>query len=147
PYRTQKAERKPGAFYLGIDFTGFTFPQNEPRGYLKAIEPLTGKTRWQAAFDIPNFGGVLSTDGGLVFSGAMTGELMAFDSSDGKKLWHFQTGSGVVGIPVTWERDGKQYVTVASGVGGVYSAFSGDPRLSTVPPGGSLWTFALFEGQ
>jgi alcohol dehydrogenase (cytochrome c) len=147
PYRTEKAELKKGAFYLGVDFTGFSYADQEPRGYLKAIEPLTGKTRWRVPFEIPNFGGVLSTAGGLVFTGAMTGEFIAFDSSTGAKLWQFQTGSGIVGIPVTWERDGKQYVTVASGVGGVYPLFSGDPRLATVPPGGSLWTFALFNEQ
>ena len=44
-----------------------------------------------------------------------------------------------------WERDGKQYVTVASGIGGVFAIFSGDERLQNIPPGGSLWTFALFD--
>jgi alcohol dehydrogenase (cytochrome c) len=147
PYRTQKEERRKGAFYLGIDFTGFSFPENGPRGFLKAIEPLSGKSRWQVPFDIPNLGGVLSTDGGLVFTGALTGEFMAFDSSNGNKLWQFQTGSGVIGIPVTWERGGRQYVSVTSGVGGVYPLFSGDARLNSVPPGGSVWTFALFEDR
>jgi alcohol dehydrogenase (cytochrome c) len=146
PYRAEPGERKKGAFYLGVDFTGFTFPDPH-RGYLKAIEPLTGKTRWQVPFEIPNLGGVLSTEGGLVFTGAMTGEFMAFASDDGRKLWQFQTGSGIVGVPVTWEHDGKQYVTVTSGVGGVYPLFSGDPRLATVPPGSSVWTFALFDRE
>jgi alcohol dehydrogenase (cytochrome c) len=50
-------------------------------------------------------------------------------------------------VPVTWEHDGKQYVTVTSGVGGVYPLFSGDPRLATVPPGSSVWTFALFDRE
>jgi alcohol dehydrogenase (cytochrome c) len=145
-YRTEPAPRKKGAFYLGVDFTGFGFPDPN-RGYLKAIEPLTGKTRWQVPFEIPNFGGVLSTDGGLVFTGAMTGEFMAFDSSTGKKLWQFQTGSGIVGQPIAWEHAGRQYVTVTSGVGGVYPLFSGDARLQTVPPGGSLVTFALPDAQ
>ena len=34
---------------------------------------------------------------------------------------------------------------VASVIGGVYSIFSGDERLAAVPPGGSLWVFALFN--
>ena len=38
---------------------------------------------------------------------------------------------------ITWERDGKQYVTIASGIGGVYPLFSGDERLTAVPTGGS----------
>ena len=92
---------------------------------------------------MPRFSGVLSTAGGVVFSGQLTGEFEAFDSDTGKKLWQFQTGSGIEGQPVTWQQDGAQYVAVASGIGGVYSIFSGDERLKKVPPGGSLWTFAL----
>ena len=105
-----------------------------PRGYLKAIDPLTGKAKWEAPSDIPRFSGVLSTGGGVVFSGQLTGEFEAFDADDGKKLWQFQTGSGIEGQPVTWEQDGVQYVAVTSGYGGVYSLFSGDERLARCRP-------------
>jgi len=34
-------------------------------------------------------------------------------------LWQFKAGSGIIGQPVTFKGpDGKQYVTVLSGVGG-----------------------------
>ena len=46
----------------------------------------------------------------------------------GKILWSFQTPSGIVGQPVTWEKDGKQYVTVMSGLGGVYVATRRRPQ-------------------
>ena len=114
-----------------------------PRGHLKAIDPMTGKAKWEAPSDIPRFSGVLSTAGGVVFSGQLTGEFEAFDADDGKKLWQFQTGSGIEGQPVTWQQDGVQYVAVTSGYGGVYSLFSGDERLAKVPTGGSLWVFAV----
>ena len=117
----------------------------QPRGYLKAIDPLTGKAKWEAPSDIPRFSGVLSTAGGLVFSGQLTGEFEAFDADTGKKLWQFQTGSGIEGQPVTWEKDGKQYVTVMSGIGGVYAQRGGDPNLVNLPTGVTLWTFALFD--
>jgi len=87
--------------------------------------------------------GVLATGGGLVFTGRMTGEFEAFDADSGQKLWSFQTGSGTIGQPVTWTANGRQYITVLNGVGGVYSLFSGDKRLAGVPAGGSVWTFAL----
>jgi alcohol dehydrogenase (cytochrome c) len=144
PYRGEEQKLEKGSFWLGVDLQGFTFP-DQNRGYLKAIDPLTGKSKWQVPFAIPNFGGILSTDGGLVFTGAMTGEFMAFDSQTGNKLWQFQTGSGVISLPITWERNGKQYVTVVSGIGGVYPLFSGDERLGAIPVGGSLWTFSLFD--
>jgi len=143
-YKAIPQEWKVGEWYLGIDLTlGFAFAKDKPRGYLKAIDPMTGKSKWEAPSDIPRFSGVLSTAGGLVFSGQLTGEFEAFDADTGKKLWQFKTGSGIEGQPVTWEQDGVQYVAVTSGIGGVYSIFAGDERLAAVPPGGSLWVFAL----
>jgi len=143
PYKLAKAEYKQGEWYLGIDFRGVNMPKNEPHGYLSAIDPMTGKAKWQAAWpSIPSMAGTLSTAGGLVFTGAATGELVAFDAQSGKKLWQFQTGSGIIGLPVTWQHGGKQYVSVVSGAGGVW-ALLGDARFAAVPAGGSIWTFAL----
>jgi alcohol dehydrogenase (cytochrome c) len=143
-YKAIPAEWKQGEWFLGIDLTlGFAFAENTPRGYLKAIDPMTGKAKWEVPSDIPRFSGVLSTAGGVVFSGQLTGEFDAFDSDTGKKLWTFKTGSGIEGQPITFEHEGVQYVAVTSGIGGVYSIFSGDERLAAVPPGGSLWVFAL----
>jgi alcohol dehydrogenase (cytochrome c) len=142
-YKALPAEYKAGEWYVGMDLSDPWEWPDGPRGYLKAIDPLTGKTKWEDSSDIPRFSGVLSTGGGLVFSGRLTGEFEAFDADTGKKLWQFQTGSGIEGQPVTWEQDGVQYVAIASGCGGVYSLFSGDTRLAAVPAGGSLWVFAL----
>jgi alcohol dehydrogenase (cytochrome c) len=142
-YKTEPATYKAGEWYVGIDLTDLWEWGDGPRGHLKAIEPMTGKTKWEQPSDIPRFSGVLSTAGGVVFSGQLTGEFEAFDADSGKKLWQFQTGSGIEGQPVTWQQDGVQYVAVASGYGGVYSIFSGDERLATVPAGGSLWVFAV----
>lgn len=118
-------------------------PKNEPHGYLSAIDPMTGKSKWKAAWPgLPSVAGTLSTAGGLVFTGAATGEFLAFDAQTGEKLWQFQTGSGIIGLPVTWEHEGTQYVSLVSGAGGVW-ALLGDPRSAAVPAGGSIWTFAL----
>ena len=58
-------------------------------------------------------------------------------------LWSFQTGSGITGLPIAWEHQGRQYVTVLSGSATVYAALAGDPETANVPAGGSVWTFAL----
>ncbi|WFU43390.1 methanol/ethanol family PQQ-dependent dehydrogenase [Bradyrhizobium sp. CB82] len=142
-YKAEPVTFKQGEWYLGMDLTDPWEFGDGPRGHLKAIDPLTGKAKWEAASDIPRFSGVLSTAGGVVFTGSLTGEFEAFDADSGKKLWQFQTGSGIEGQPVTWQQDGVQYVAVTSGYGGVYSLFSGDERLAKVPPGGSLWVFAI----
>ena len=119
------------------------FPDPDPRGYLKAIDPLTGVAKWQTGFKSPNWSGTLVTAGGLVFTGTLTGDFIAVDAENGNIVWTFQTPSGIIGQPVTWERSGVQYVTVTSGTGGVYIR-QPDPNLVNVPKGGSLWTFKLF---
>jgi alcohol dehydrogenase (cytochrome c) len=119
------------------------YPDPDPRGYLKAIDPMTGQAKWQTGFKSPNYAGTLATAGGLVFTGELTGEFIAVDADTGKILWQFQTGSGIIGQPVTWETNGTQYIAVTSGTGGVYARRPEDPNLAHVPKGGSLWAFKL----
>ena len=140
-YKAVEPKYRAGVFYFGAEFS-WDWPEGH-RGELRAIDPMTGKAKWTQPVDIPRLGGVLSTAGNVVFTGAQTGEFEAFHSDTGEKLWSFNTGSGIIGQPVTWELDGKQYVSVLNGAGGVYALFSGDERLAAVPPGGYVWTFAL----
>lgn len=140
-YMPVKQDYVVGAPWFALD-AKWRFDQDKG-GILKAMDPLTGKVKWQQPWTIASWSGTLSTAGNLVFSGAMSGEFFAFDASTGKKLWSFQTGSGINAQPITWQKNGKQYVTVASGIGTVYLTFAGDERLRTAPIGGSLWTFAL----
>src|SRR5207248_8544121 len=111
----------------------------------KAVHPRTGKSKRETACRSPNYSSTMVTASNLVFTGVMTAEFQALDADTGKLLWSFQTSSGIVGQPITWEKDGKQYVTVLSGIGGVYALKMGDPNVAKVPAGGSLWTFKLFE--
>ncbi|WP_439606244.1 PQQ-dependent dehydrogenase, methanol/ethanol family [Hydrogenophaga sp.] len=143
PYQLAKPEYKKGEWYLGVNFRGVNMPKDQPHGYLSAIDPMTGKSKWQMPWPgQPSMAGTLSTGGGLVFTGAATGEFIAVDASNGKKLYEFQTSSGIIGLPVTFEHNGKQYVSIVSGAGGVW-ALLGDERMAQVPAGGSVWTFAL----
>jgi len=139
----QVANLKAGQPHYGVKFPA-AFDADK-RGLLRATDPLTGKAKWELPFKSPNIAGVLATAGGLVFTGMLTGEFIAVDADTGKIVWQFQTPSGIVGQPITWEKDGKQYVTVTSGIGGVYALKMGDPNVAKVPAGGSLWTFKLFE--
>jgi alcohol dehydrogenase (cytochrome c) len=113
--------------------------------HVDAIEPLTGKQRWRVPLtDHPHWSAMLSTGGGLLFTGKMTGEFIAMDADNGQTLWQFQTGSGVNAQPVTYTHNGRQYVTVLSGVGGLWWN-AARAQLQNVPQGGSVWTFALFQ--
>ena len=78
-----------------------------------------------------------------MFTGTRTGELIAVDAGTGEILWRFQTSSGIVGQPVTWQQNGTQYVTVTSGDRNNDNARRLDPNIANVPMGGSLWTFKL----
>ncbi len=135
---------KKGAAYLGA---GFTIKPNyeDHIGSLKAIDPDTGEIKWEYKNDAPLWGGVMTTAGGLVFTGTPEGEFIAFDDETGEKLWSFQTGSGIVGQPVTWEQDGEQYVTIISGWGGAVPLWGGEvaKKVSYLNQGGTLWTFRL----
>jgi alcohol dehydrogenase (cytochrome c) len=143
PYEMAKPEYKQGEWYLGMNFKGVTMPKNEPHGHLRAIDPMTGKDKWSKPWPgQPSMAGTLVTAGGLVFTGAATGEIMAVDADTGKTLWEFQSGSGIIGLPVTWEHKGQQYVSIVSGGGGVW-ALLGDARMAETPAGGTLWTFAV----
>lgn len=136
-------ELKLPAMFFGVDIKGWVEPEDGNRGYIAAIDPATGKHVWDVPLKVPHWSGVMSTAGGLVFTGSLLGEFLAYDSDTGKQVWKFQTGSGISGIPITWERDGKQYITVTSGSATVYNAVGGDANLPAVPVGGSVWTFAL----
>jgi alcohol dehydrogenase (cytochrome c) len=140
-YKAVEPQYRAGVFYFGAEFA-FVWPEGD-RGSLRALDPMTGEVKWEKPVAIPRNGGVLTTAGGLVFTGAQTGEFEAFDAETGEKLWQFQTGSGIIGQPVTWEKDGRQFITVLNGGGAVYTLFSGDERLARYPVGGNVWTFAL----
>ena len=135
---------KEGAAYLG---SGFTIKPifEDYIGSLKAIDPSTGETVWEYKNDAPLWGGVMTTAGDLVFTGTPEGYLKAFDAKTGEELWKFQTGSGVVGQPVTWDKDGEQYIAVGSGWGGAVPLWGGEvaKKVSYLNQGGSVWVFKL----
>ncbi|WP_260292336.1 PQQ-dependent methanol/ethanol family dehydrogenase [Sedimenticola hydrogenitrophicus] len=135
---------KKGAAYLGAGFTIKPLFE-EYIGSLKAIDPKSGKIVWEYKNNAPLWGGVMTTAGGLVFTGTPEGYLKAFDSKTGKELWKFQTGSGIVGSPITWEQDGEQYVSVVSGWGGAVPLWGGEvaKRVKELNQGGSVWTFKI----
>lgn len=135
---------KKGAAYLGAGFTIKTL-SDDHIGVLRAMDPTTGKIVWEYKNKAPLWGGVLTTAGNLVFTGTPEGYLKAFDAKTGEELWKFQTGSGVVGCPITWEQDGEQYVAVLSGWGGAVPLWGGEvaKTIKHLTQGGSLWVFKL----
>jgi alcohol dehydrogenase (cytochrome c) len=94
------------------------FPNDEAQpfwGALRALDPATGNLKWEWKHASPTWAGVLSTAGGLVFTGDAEGNFIALEAASGKVLWHFQCGASVYSSPMSFAIDGKQYVAVAAG--------------------------------
>lgn len=135
---------KKGAAYLGAGFT--IKPMNDEYiGVLRAMDPKTGKEIWRHTNYAPLWGGVLATKGNLVFFGTPEGYLKGLNAKTGEVEYEFNTGSGIVGSPVTWEQDGEQYLSVVSGWGGAVPLWGGEvaKRVKHLNQGGTVWTFKL----
>jgi alcohol dehydrogenase (cytochrome c) len=120
-------------------------------GEMQAWNVDTGKKVWSYPFPNMeiNWGPVLTTAGGLVFSGGSADRMFrALDAQSGKLLWEFKTNSGITAIPSSYMVDGVQYIAVQSGWG--VDAQKMVARLNTtlkkdvqVPQGGVVWVFAV----
>jgi len=137
---------KKGAAYLGAGFT--IKPVYEDHiGALKAIDPATGKIKWIYKNKAPLWGGVLATEGGLVFTGTPEGKFLALDDETGEIIWSFNAGSGIVGSPITWKQDGEQYIAIVSGWGGAVPLWGGEVAKSVkhLNQGGAVHVFKLHK--
>ena len=86
---------------------------------LRAIDPLTGATKWAADFDgWQDRGGVLATESGLVIHGTLSGKLIVRDADTGNVLHSIDTGTSMLAAPMTYRVDGVQYIAVQAGWGG-----------------------------
>lgn len=137
---------KRGAAYLGAGFTIAPLYEDYV-GVMRAVDPLSGEIIWEIPNNAPLWGGVLATGGNLVFYGTPEGHLKAVNATTGEEVWHFQTGSGVIAPPITWDDDGVQYVAVVSGWGGAVPLWGGDvaSRVNFLEQGGMVWVFKLFD--
>jgi alcohol dehydrogenase (cytochrome c) len=135
---------KKGAAYLG---SGFTIKPifEDHIGAIKAVDPKDGSIKWVLKNGAPVWGGTMATGGGLVFTGNPEGEFMALNDETGEVVWKFQTGTGIVGQPITYEVDGEQYVAIVAGWGGAVPLWGGDvaERVKFLNQGGSVWVFKL----
>src|SRR3954447_7265270 len=139
-------ETKPfekGERYMFIENLPLPRAADQPIGHIEAIDPLTAEKKWRVPLADFQIWSAMLASGELLFTGKETGEFIALDAATGKQLWQFQTGSGVNAMPVTYTHKGKQYVTVLSGIGGLYWNTNREALKDKVAPGGSVWTFAL----
>ena len=130
---------KTGLLYA-VAMEGCTYrPTERPEdaritGTMLAVDIATGQVEKKVDFPWAGRGGTVSTDGGLVFGASVNGDLFAVDDTTLEKLWSINLGTMMDAPPITFEINGKQYVAVAVGPGGVgvdfhhYAGMSGDPK-------------------
>jgi alcohol dehydrogenase (cytochrome c) len=82
---------------------------------IRALDPLTGALQWEYPIDpSPGRPGILTTAGGLLFSGSGDGYIYALDQATGESLWYLSVGRRVHAAPMTYSVGGRQYVSVAA---------------------------------
>lgn len=107
-------------FRRGLPYYGGTLVMDSvdsARGFIRAMDVRTGEIKWSYDTKTPNWAGLLTTGGGLVFGGSPDGYINAFNDETGEVLWRYQTGSGVFAPPTSYVIDGKQFIGLASGWG------------------------------
>ena len=104
-------------------------PREQARGWLQAIDAATGTIRWKKQWPTPLIAGVTVTSGGMLFTGDLNNDFLAIDASNGKTLYHFNTGGSIGGGVISYEIGGKQYVATTSGV---VSGFFGGSGTSAI---------------
>jgi quinohemoprotein ethanol dehydrogenase len=133
--KAQRLEYKPGVWNTGTDRSGpsqLVQPTLKGPGLLLlAWDPATNREKWRVPAT-GGHGGTLATAGNLVFWASGT-RLLALDARTGQQLWFKEVGRGA-GSPVTYTIAGRQYVTIAAGLG----ARDDRPR---------VWTFTLAGGS
>ena len=135
----------PGQVHSGLGWNlGFNLdeapPKSLPFGRLLAWDPVKQKEAWRAEYVAPWNGGTLTTAGNLVFQGTADGRFIAYNATTGEKLWETPVGTGVVAAPATYTIDGKQYVSIAVGWGGVFGIML---RATELQSPGTVYTFAV----
>lgn len=149
PERDHVADR--GIWATGLDLATVQLPDDPRRveaiakkltGALVAWDPVQRKIRWTVEQPYQRNGGVLATAGDLVFQGTADGHFVAYNATDGRKLWDYPAGNGIVAPPISFSLDNRQYIAVLIGFGGsTVSAGFQFPQKERLP--GRLLVFKL----
>ncbi len=155
PYLKDKDfKEEPVGLNMGVDLATTSLPQDPNikaaiigslKGALIAWDPVAGREVWRADHPGPWNGGSLATAGDLVFQGTANGEFLAYQASNGQPLWSFAAQTGIIAAPMAYSVNGKQYVTILAGWGGVFPLVGGELAFKSgrLPNRSRILTFAL----
>ncbi|MDG2002895.1 MAG: PQQ-dependent dehydrogenase, methanol/ethanol family [Novosphingobium sp.] len=116
----EKNQAESAASYAALSFGAVREDEEDNKGALLAWDPVAQEARWKVPHDLFWNGGTLATAGNLVFQGTADGTFAAYDAENGKPLWRFDAGHGIIAAPMSFTSGGKQYVSVLVGYGGAW---------------------------
>ncbi len=108
---------------MGLKVEPIIKQPGDGKGTLVAWDPVRQREAWSVKRDVVWNGGTLATAGGLVFQGTADGFFNAYDAGNGKQVWRFNAGLGIIAAPMSYRAGGKQYVSVLVGYGGTTAAY------------------------
>lgn len=108
---------------MGLTLEPIIEKPGDGHGYLTAWDPVTQKQVWRVEHQGLWNGGTLATAGNLVFQGTADGYFRAYDAKEGKELWKFNAGLGIIGAANSYTLNGKQYISILVGYGGTAAAY------------------------
>ena len=116
-----KIKGAPGAAWTGAEpADGWLFGRHDPneqwKGWITAFDPESGEVKWKVQTPKPMVAAITATAGGLVFTGDLDGQVLAYDASTGQELWRHATGKAIGGGVISFEAGGAQHLAVATGM-------------------------------
>ena len=141
----REVDKKEGGGGFGGDSKTYEMPGAGGKlGKLIALNLRTMEEKWSHQQEAMFLTSSLSTGGGLTFIGDLDRYFKAFDSSSGEILWQTRLSSALHGFPITYKSDGKQFVSVTSGMG-VFRALTStvSPEIYQPDGGNAIYVFEL----
>ncbi|PTB82881.1 PQQ-dependent dehydrogenase, methanol/ethanol family [Methylophaga nitratireducenticrescens] len=106
-----------GQPYVGAEVNMYAATKDNMGNFI-AWDAREGKIVWTNPERFSVWSGAMVTAGDVVFYGTLEGYLKALDAKTGRELWRFKTPSGIIGNVNSYKHNGKQYVSILSGIGG-----------------------------
>ena len=130
-----KIKGGPGDAWTGAEpADGWLFGRHDPvehaRGWVTAFDAESGEIKWKVQTPRPMVAAITATAGGLVLTGDLDGNVIAYDASTGKELWRHATGKAIGGGVTSYAVGGRQYIAAATGLNaGTWQVKAGPARV------------------
>jgi alcohol dehydrogenase (cytochrome c) len=142
---TARADRGPQPEFVYNTTNVGKFSSGKDRvGRIDAISVETGRTVWSWETRVSNYAPILATAGGLLFNGSMDRYLRALDADKGTVLWQTRLASQVVGSPISFAVNGRQYIAITAGGGTIAGTqLQPTPEADVASGANAVYVFAL----